>query len=172
MLALASESAVKERKGQLHQVTGWFPGIWDSPLRSVSDSSPLIWGEHAVQHWPRQSWHYFTVSTCFPFSLEAKLEKQKLSGAWSPHTSYFNMALQPLSITSQQERPSGAFPRAPLWCHPVTVWPHRYPYSSDTGSGPQGDKKILPVTFRHYSCNFEHYCSKRKSQNWINELLS
>lgn len=101
-----------------------------------------------------------TISLCprFPFSLGAKLEKQKLPWAQSPRASYFNMALQPFSTPSQQEGPKGAFPKAPLWCHPGTAWPHRYPYSCDTASGPHGDKKSLLVTF---SC-FEHYSSDKE----------
>lgn len=44
-----------------------FTGIEEKePTKPISDSSPLKWGEHAVQDWPRQSSHYFTVST-FPF---------------------------------------------------------------------------------------------------------
>lgn len=143
--------------------------IWNTPFRPIPDSSPLIWGEHAVQHWPKQSWHYFTVSTCFPFSLGAKLEKKKLSWARSSHASYFNVALQSLSITSQQEWPNGAFPRAPP--HAILSLPGLTdtPTAVTQALGHKETKKYILQLLAILNTIVQ---TKGKTQNWKNELLS
>lgn len=99
----------------------------------ISDSSSLIRGDKLCR---TDQGNPGTISLCPYISLLA-LEQSWGSRSCHGHGHLMQVILTwhfytSLSITSQQEEPNGAFPKAPLWCHPVTAWPHRYPCAAVT----------------------------------------